>query len=311
MTERDDDGNDGRERIAKRLSRAGVASRRVAETMIAEGRVTLDGRRVTTPATLVGPGARLAVDGREVAEPEPPRLWRYHKPAGLVTTEADEKGRPTVFERLPPEMPRVLSVGRLDLTSEGLLLLTNDGGLKRRLELPATGWLRRYRVRVHGVPGEADLDRLRRGIEVEGERFRPMSVAVDRQQGANCWLTVSLREGRNREVRRALGALGFDVSRLIRIGYGPFQLGDLTPGAVEEVRPKVLREQLGLPPAEPARAGPGRAPGAGGGGKAGGAKAGGGANAGTRSEDGAGAAKSARGPGRGGGGRQAGPGRRR
>ncbi|MFO7854016.1 MAG: pseudouridine synthase, partial [Paracoccaceae bacterium] len=279
MTERDDDADDGRERIAKRLSRAGVASRRVAETMIAEGRVTLDGKRVTTPATLVGPGARLAVDGREVAEPEPPRLWRYHKPAGLVTTEADEKGRPTVFERLPPEMPRVLSVGRLDLTSENLLLLTNDGALKRRLELPATGWLRRYRVRVHGAPAEADLERLRRGIEVEGERFRPMSVAVDRQQGANCWLTVALREGRNREVRRALGALGFDVSRLIRIGYGPFQLGDLTPGAVEEVRPKVLREQLGLPPAEPARHGPRRdgARGAGIGGKAGGAPKAGGA----------------------------------
>ncbi|MEM6441890.1 MAG: pseudouridine synthase, partial [Pseudomonadota bacterium] len=233
------------ERIAKRLARAGVASRRGAEAMIAAGRVRVNGRAIDSPALDVLPSDRIEVDGAPLPDAEPPRLWRYHKPVGLVTTEHDEKGRPTVFERLPEGLPRVLSVGRLDLTSEGLLLLTNDGALKRRLELPSTGWLRRYRVRVHGRPSEADLAPLERGLEVDGERFRPMSVALDRQQGANAWLTVGLREGRNREVRRAFGALGFEVGRLIRVGYGPFQLGDLAAGAAEEVRPKVLRDQLG------------------------------------------------------------------
>ncbi|MEM6489570.1 MAG: pseudouridine synthase, partial [Pseudomonadota bacterium] len=174
------------------------------------------------------------------------RLWRYHKPAGLVTSARDEQGRPTVFDRLPPNLPRVVSVGRLDLASEGLLLLTNDGGLKRRLELPSTGWLRRYRVRVRGTPRPDTLAPLERGIEVEGERFQPMQVALDRQQGANAWLTVGLREGRNREIRRAMEAVGLEVNRLIRVSYGPFQLGDLAAGAVDEVRPRVLRDQLGL-----------------------------------------------------------------
>lgn len=237
---------DGPERIAKRLARAGVASRREAERMIADGRVRLNGRRLETPAVTVTPADRIEVDGKPVAEPEPARLWRYHKPAGLVTTARDEQGRPTVFDRLPPELPRVVSVGRLDLTSEGLLLLTNDGELKRRLELPSTGWLRRYRVRVHGRPDAERLAPLERGIEIEGERFQPMQVAVDRQQGANAWLTLGLREGRNREIRRALSAVGFDVNRLIRVSYGPFQLGELAAGAVEEVRPKVLADQLGL-----------------------------------------------------------------
>src|SRR5690606_19477690 len=160
-----------------------------------------------------------------------------HKPAGLVTTAKDEKGRETVFDHLPPEMPRVMPVGRLDLTSEGLLLLTNDGGIKRRLELPSTGWLRRYRVRVNGRPEDAVLEPLRKGIVIEGETFQPMEVTIDRQQGANAWLTVAIREGRNREVRRAMGAVGLTVNRLIRISYGPFRLGDLKPGAVEEVKP--------------------------------------------------------------------------
>ncbi|MEO0682478.1 MAG: pseudouridine synthase, partial [Pseudomonadota bacterium] len=233
------------ERIAKRLARAGVASRRGAEAMIAAGRVRVNGKRIASPALDVREADLIEVDGQPLAEAEPPRLWRYYKPLGLVTTERDEKGRATVFDRLPEHLPRVLSIGRLDLNSEGLLLLTNDGELKRRLELPSTGWLRRYRVRVHGRPTDKDLAPLERGLEVDGERFRPMIVGFDRQQGANAWLTVGLREGRNREVRRAFGALGFDVSRLIRISYGPFQLGDLVPGAAEEVRPKVLRDQLG------------------------------------------------------------------
>ncbi len=234
------------ERIAKRLSRAGVASRRAAESMILAGRIAVNGRTIASPALDVSPADRITVDGRPLPEAEPLRLWRYHKPVGLITTVHDERGRPTVFENLPPELPRVMSVGRLDITSEGLLLLTNDGALKSRLESPATGWTRRYRARARGEPDEAALEPLRRGITIDGERFRPMSVSLDRQQGANVWLTLGLREGRYREVRRALAAIGLTVNRLIRISYGPFQLGDLAPGAVEEVKPRVLREQLGL-----------------------------------------------------------------
>ncbi|MFO1141667.1 MAG: pseudouridine synthase [Amaricoccus sp.] len=234
------------ERIARRLARAGIASRRAAEAMIAAGRVAVNGRVIDSPALNVTAADRVSVDGRPVAAAEAPRLWRYHKPAGLVTTERDERGRETVFAHLPEDMPRVLSVGRLDLNSEGLLLLTNDGALKRRMELPSTGWLRKYRVRARGVTDDSALEPLRRGITVDGERFQPMTVTLDRRQGANLWLTVALREGRNREVRRALAAVGLVVNRLIRISYGPFLLGDLAPGAVEEVRPKVLREQLGL-----------------------------------------------------------------
>jgi 23S rRNA pseudouridine2605 synthase len=237
---------EGGERIAKRLARAGVASRRGAEAMIAEGRIAVNGRVIDSPALNVGPGDRITVDGAALAEAEPMRLWRYHKPVGLVTSTADDKGRDTVFQHLPKDMPRVMSIGRLDLNSEGLLLLTNDGGLKRRLELPSTGWLRKYRVRAKGTPTDADLAPLRGGITVDGERFAPMSVQIDRQQGANVWLTIGLREGRNREVRRALERVGLVVNRLIRVSYGPFQLGDLAPGAVEEVRAKVLRDQLGL-----------------------------------------------------------------
>lgn len=227
--------------------------------MIAAGRVGVNGRRIDSPALNVTPEDTVTVDGRPLAAPEPVRVWRYHKPAGLVTTARDEKGRPTVFERLPEGMPRVVSIGRLDLTSEGLLLLTNDGALKRRLELPSTGWLRRYRVRVHGTPDEATLAPLARGMDLGGERLRPMQVSLDRQQGTNAWLTIALREGRNREIRRALETLGLPVGRLIRVSYGPFQLGDLGEGAVEEVRPRVLADQLGLErPGRPQGAAPAR-----------------------------------------------------
>jgi 23S rRNA pseudouridine2605 synthase len=235
------------ERIAKVIARAGRASRREAERLIAEGRVRVNGHPIDTPALNVTEADRVEVDGHALAAPGTPRIWLYHKPAGLVTTARDEKGRPTVFDALPPDMPRVVSVGRLDLTSEGLLLLTNDGGIKRRLELPSTGWLRKYRVRINGQPKETDLEPLRRGMSVEGQRFRPMDVAIDRQQGANAWLTIGLREGKNREIRRALEAVGFPVSRLLRVSFGPFRLGDLKPGAVEEVKPRVVRDQLGLP----------------------------------------------------------------
>lgn len=246
------------DRIAKVLSRAGVASRREAERMIAEGRIAVNGRAISSPALNVTPADRITVDGQPVGEPEPARLWLYYKPEGLVTTASDEQGRPTVFENLPDTLPRVMSVGRLDLNSEGLLLLTNDGELKRRLELPATGWLRKYRVRVRGNPADPDLEPLRKGITVDGERFQPMTVTLDRIQGANAWLTVALREGKNREVRRAMTAVGLTVNRLIRVSYGPFRLNELQPGEVEEVRPKVLRDQLGTaagqaerPPAAP------------------------------------------------------------
>ena len=258
-----EDANGGAERIARRLARAGIASRREAERIIEAGRVTVNGRRIDSPALNVTAADRIAVDGRAVEAPEPARLWRYHKPAGLVTTARDEKGRPTVFERLPAEIGRVMSVGRLDMASEGLLLLTNDGALKRQLELPSTGWLRKYRVRVHGAPQEAMLERLRRGLTIEGEKFQPMTVALDRVQGSNAWLTVGLREGRNREVRRAMEEIGLVVNRLIRTGYGPFRLGELAPGAIEEVRQRVLADQMGWQRAASKRGGPKAEPGGG------------------------------------------------
>ncbi|PJI85012.1 23S rRNA pseudouridine2605 synthase [Yoonia maricola] len=234
------------DRIAKVLSRAGIASRREAERMIEDGRVSVNGKTITSPALNVTADDRVVVDGKQVGEPEPPRIWLYHKPAGLVTTERDEKDRPTVFASLPENMPRVMSVGRLDLNSEGLLLLTNDGEVKRKLELPSTGWLRRYRVRINGSVSEAKLDELRAGIEVEGIRYQPMVVTFDRQQGANAWLTVSLREGKNREIRRAMGEIGVTVNRLIRVSYGPFQLAALKQGEVEELKQRVVRDQLGI-----------------------------------------------------------------
>jgi 23S rRNA pseudouridine2605 synthase len=245
------------DRIAKVLSRAGIASRREAERMIEAGLVTVNGKPITSPALNVLPTDRITVEGQLVSAPEAARLWLYYKPEGLVTSAADEKGRETVFDNLPEDMPRVMSVGRLDLNSEGLLLLTNDGELKRRLELPSTGWLRKYRVRVKGNPTDVDLEPLRKGITLDGERFQPMTVSMDRHQGANAWLTVGLREGRNREIRRAMMAINLTVNRLIRVSYGPFRLGEMEPGQVEEVRPKVMRDQLGLseaPEAKPARA---------------------------------------------------------
>jgi 23S rRNA pseudouridine2605 synthase len=239
------------ERIAKWLARAGVASRREAERMLAEGRVRMNNQTVTHPATFVEPGDLVQVDGTPIAPPGRARLWRYHKPPGLVTTHRDPEGRPTVFEKLPPGLPRVISIGRLDLTSEGLLLLTNDGAIARRLELPATGWLRRYRVRVHGFPDERRLKALAKGITIDGVAYGPIDAGLDSRKGDNAWLTVSLREGRNREVRRVMEHLGLQVTRLIRVAYGPFQLGNLPRGAVDEVPAKVLREQLPKP-AKPA-----------------------------------------------------------
>jgi 23S rRNA pseudouridine2605 synthase len=239
-------GEDGRagDRIAKFLSRAGVASRRDAEKMLAEGRVALNGVAVTHPATFVSAGDIVQVDGGVVGAPEKTRLWRYHKPSGLVTTHRDPEGRATVFEKLPAALKRVISVGRLDLNSEGLLLLTNDGGLARQLELPATGWIRRYRVRVFGIVEERRLAGLKAGITIEGVQYGPIEAALDSRSGNNAWLSVGLKEGRNREVRRVMLALGLQTTRLIRISYGPFQLGLLPRGGVEEIPGKVLREQL-------------------------------------------------------------------
>lgn len=238
------------ERIAKVLSRAGVASRREAERMIELGEVSVNGKVITSPALNVTAADRITVRGEPVGAPEPPRLWLYYKPEGLVTSASDEKGRDTVFDHLPDDMPRVMPVGRLDLNSEGLLLLTNDGELKRRLELPSTGWLRKYRVRVKGNPTEPEIEPLRKGITIDGERFQPMEVKIDRHQGANAWLTIGIREGKNREIRRAMDHIGLTVNRLIRTSYGPFRLNELKPGEVEELRPKVLREQLGMTEAE-------------------------------------------------------------
>ena len=233
------------ERIAKVLARAGLCSRREAERWIADGRVAVDGKVLESPAVTVGPGAAISVDGKPVAAAEPARLWRYHKPKGLITSHRDPEGRPTVFERLPDELPRVISVGRLDVGSEGLLLLTNDGALARHLELPSTGWSRRYRVRVHGRPDPDALAKLADGVTVDGVAYGPVQARLDRLQGANAWLTISLAEGKNREVRRICGHLGLEVTRLIRVGYGPFQLGDLAPGAVAQVPRRVLADQLG------------------------------------------------------------------
>lgn len=234
------------ERIAKFLSRAGIASRRESERLIQAGLVTVNGKLIESPALNVVPTDKITVEGKEVGPPEPARLWLYHKPTGLVTTAKDEKDRETVFDALPADLPRVMSVGRLDINSEGLLLLTNDGEIKRKLELPSTGWVRKYRVRVKGTPREDDLTPLRKGLTVEGERFQPMGVSLDRQQGANAWLTIGLREGKNREIRRAMEAVGLTVNRLIRVSYGPFRLGELKAGAVEEVKTRVMREQLGM-----------------------------------------------------------------
>ena len=236
---------DGENRIAKVLARLGVASRRDAEEMVREGRVSVNGKRLDTPAVTVSYSDKIEVDGKPVAGLERTRLWLYHKPAGLVTTNKDPEGRPTVFDNLPPDLPRVMSIGRLDINTEGLLLLTNDGGLARTLELPQTGWLRRYRVRAYGEIDQAKLDTLQDGIAVDGVLYGAIEATLDRTQGHNSWMTIGLREGKNREIKNVLGALGLDVNRLIRISFGPFQLGDIPEGEAVEIKSRTLREQLG------------------------------------------------------------------
>jgi 23S rRNA pseudouridine2605 synthase len=236
------------ERIAKLMARAGLCSRREAETWIAAGRVAVNGRVLASPALNVTAQDQIAVDGKPLAAPERTRLFLFNKPGGLVTTERDPEGRQTVFAYVAgrfPELPRLISVGRLDINTEGLLLLTNDGGLARVLELPTTGWIRRYRVRANGQTDEAALSQLRRGVTVEGVAYAPAEVTLDRAQGANVWLTLGLREGKNREVKRLLEHIGLQVNRLIRLSFGPFQLGNLAEGQVEEVGTRVLRDQLG------------------------------------------------------------------
>lgn len=242
---RDEAPAEAGERIAKRLARVGIASRRDAEELIAAGRVRVNGRVLASPAFNVMPDDRIELDGTEIPAVERTRLFLFHKPAGVVTTNRDPEGRRTVFDILPEGLPRLMTVGRLDINTEGLLLLTNDGGLARVLELPATGWLRRYRVRVHGKVDEKALADLKDGIAVDGVFYGGVEAFLDRQQGTNAWLTIGLREGKNREVKNILGALGLDVTRLIRVSYGPFQLGELEEGAVQELKGKMLRDQLG------------------------------------------------------------------
>lgn len=234
-----------KERIAKIMAHAGLCSRRDAEKWIADGRVSVNGQVIPTPATLVGEADVITVDGQPVGVRQPARLWCYHKPAGLVTTHKDPAGRPTVFDNLPKNLPRVVSVGRLDLNSEGLLLLTTDGELARSLELPSRGWKRKYRVRIHGKMTPQIISRLQKGVTIDGIRYAPTIVEIEpnQAQGSNQWILVTLTEGKNREIRKIMAHFGFDVSRLIRVAYGPFQLGSLPPGEVREMPAKVIKEQ--------------------------------------------------------------------
>ncbi|HEY8579632.1 MAG TPA: pseudouridine synthase, partial [Beijerinckiaceae bacterium] len=240
------------ERIAKVMARAGLCSRRDAERWIADGRVAVNGKVLESPAFNVTDEDRIVVDGRPLARRERTRLFLFHKPRGTVTTDHDPEGRPTIFDVLPPDLPRLVTIGRLDINTEGLLLLTNDGGLARVLELPATGWLRRYRVRAHGEIDQARLDALAEGVVIEGVEYRGIEAKLDRVQGSNVWLTMGLREGKNREIKRVLEHLGLSVNRLIRLSYGPFQLGELEDGAVEEIKTRILQDQLGVALAEEA-----------------------------------------------------------
>jgi len=241
-----DSSNTEGDRIAKVIARAGICSRRDAEKLIAEGRVMLDGEIVTTPAIKVTANNLIQVDGKPLSEPEPARLWRYHKPSGLVTSHRDEKDRPTVFANLPKNLGRVVSVGRLDFNSEGLLLLTNDGEIARRLEMPSSGWVRKYRARLFGKINQAELEKLATGATIAGMEYGPILADLERSKGMYSWATVSLKEGKNREVKRVMESLGLKVARLIRIAYGPFQLGQLPEGAVEEIPAKLWRPQLGI-----------------------------------------------------------------
>ena len=243
--EGEQDTKDG-DRIAKVIARAGICSRRDAEKLIAEGRVIMDGQPVTTPAIKVTANNVIVVDGKPLAAPEAARLWRHHKMSGTVTTHKDEKGRPTVFAALPKSLGRVVSVGRLDFNSEGLLLLTNDGEIARRLEIPTAGWVRKYRARLFGKVTQADLDNLATGVTIAGVSYGPIVADIERSKGNYSWATVSLKEGKNREVKRVMESLGLKVARLIRISYGPFQLGQLAEGAVEEIPARLWREHLGI-----------------------------------------------------------------
>ncbi|HBR69532.1 MAG TPA: rRNA pseudouridine synthase [Rhodospirillaceae bacterium] len=233
-----------KERIAKKIARAGICSRRDAEKWIMTGRVAVNGKTLETPAFTVGEDDVVTVDGKPLPQAAKTRLFLYHKPAGLVTTNRDEKGRTTIFDKLPPGMPRVVSVGRLDMNTEGLLLLTNDGELARFLELPATGWSRKYRVRVQGKVDEKKLEALKKGITIEGIHYKSIEAKLDKTQGTNAWLTVTLTEGKNREIRRVMEALDLRVNRLIRVSYGSFMLGKIPEGAVEEVKEAVMKTQI-------------------------------------------------------------------
>lgn len=234
------------ERLAKRMAGAGLCSRREAESWIAEGRVKVNGKKVLTPALNVSDSDSVMVDGKLLQQREEARLWLYNKPAGLVTTHKDPEGRRTVFESLPKTLPRVISIGRLDLNSEGLLLLTNDGALARKLELPSTGWIRRYRVRAYGAITPSMLAEMRKGVTIDGINYGSIEVVLDSQKGDNSWLTVSLREGKNREIRKIFEYFGCNVSRLLRLSYGSFQLGSLAKGEIKEVTGKVIKNFVGV-----------------------------------------------------------------
>lgn len=238
--------SDKKERIAKVIARAGLCSRRDAERWVAEGRVKLDGKILETPAIVVGPDNVIEVNGERLPQPQRPRLWKYHKPKGQITAARDPEGRATVFDNLPKDLPRLQPVGRLDYNSEGLLLFTNDGGLKRKMELPSTGWTRRYRVRVHGQVDERHIKTLAEGITIDGVHYAPIEASISHQAKTNAWMLMSLKEGKNREIRRVCEHLGLIVNRLIRISYGPFQLGEIEPGDIVELPEKLIRDQFGL-----------------------------------------------------------------